>query len=87
MLTLVLEGSLLLDDLLSDYFLRELHRRMYGDIWNWAGLYRQRELNIGVATRTNCRRTSQFPANDPLSMGTQTTRPHENWALPHTLRV
>lgn len=29
----------LLDDLLSDYFLRNLHRRMYGDIWNWAGLY------------------------------------------------
>lgn len=26
-----------------------MYQRLYGDIWNWAGVYRQRELNIGVA--------------------------------------
>lgn len=49
LLTSVIEGSLLLDELLSDQFVRELHRRLYGDIWRWAGAFRSRELNIGVA--------------------------------------
>lgn len=42
-------GSLRLDDLMSDYFLRDLHTRLYGDIWAWAGRWRDREVNIGVA--------------------------------------
>jgi Fic-DOC domain mobile mystery protein B len=35
--------------LLADDFLRELHRRMFGDVWTWAGRYRTSEKNIGVA--------------------------------------
>ncbi|GIH05120.1 hypothetical protein Rhe02_31870 [Rhizocola hellebori] len=35
--------------MLTDFFVRDLHRRLYGDIWAWAGKYRQRELNIGIA--------------------------------------
>ncbi len=27
----------------------ELHRRMFGDVWTWAGTLRRRETNIGVA--------------------------------------
>lgn len=34
---------------LTDSFLRVLHRRLYGDIWRWAGTLRRREANIGVA--------------------------------------
>lgn len=49
LLTAVLDGGLALDELLTDHFVRELHRRLYGDIWTWAGTFRQRELNIGVA--------------------------------------
>lgn len=49
LLTLAFAGSLQLDELLSDYFLRDLHARLYGDIWAWAGRWRQREVNIGVA--------------------------------------
>ncbi len=49
LLTAAFEGSLLLDDLLSDHFLRDLHARLYGDIWTWAGRWRQHEVNIGVA--------------------------------------
>jgi fido (protein-threonine AMPylation protein) len=44
-----LDGSLPLDELLSDYFVRDLHGRMFGPVWNWAGRWRQLELNIGVA--------------------------------------
>jgi len=44
-----IEGSLLLDELLSDHFVRDLHSRLYRDIWVWAGRLRQHEVNIGVA--------------------------------------
>lgn len=49
LLTAMLEGDLTLDDMLTDHFLRELHKRLYSDIWEWGGLFRQLELNIGVA--------------------------------------
>src|SRR3954468_21755791 len=35
--------------ILSDDFLRELHRRMFGEVWAWAGRYRNSEKSIGVA--------------------------------------
>jgi fido (protein-threonine AMPylation protein) len=49
----VFNGSMALDVLLSDYFLRDLHTRLYGDIWTWAGRWRQREVNIGGCPRTD----------------------------------
>ncbi len=48
-MTAVIVGTLTLESLLDDQFVRELHRRLYGDIWTWAGVFRKRELNIGVA--------------------------------------
>ncbi|OBK67148.1 cell filamentation protein Fic [Mycobacterium colombiense] len=44
-----LDGSLPLNELLSDYFVRDLHARLFGPVWNWAGRWRRLELNIGVA--------------------------------------
>ena len=35
-------------DLLDDAFLRELHKRMFGRTWKWAGAYRSTEKNLGV---------------------------------------
>ncbi len=35
-------------DILSDDFLRTLHKRLFGDVWDWAGTYRQTEKNIGI---------------------------------------
>lgn len=34
---------------LSEKALRDLHRRMFGDVWRWAGRFRQTERNIGVS--------------------------------------
>jgi len=48
LITQVLEGLLGIDELLSDQFLRELHQRMYADIWTWAGTYRSHLSNLGV---------------------------------------
>lgn len=33
--------------LLTDDFVRDLHKRMFGDVWAWAGQYRLTERNIG----------------------------------------
>lgn len=35
-------------DILDRGFLSELHRRMFGDVWRWAGQYRATARNIGV---------------------------------------
>lgn len=35
-------------DVLDDAFLRTMHVRLFGDVWDWAGTFRQRELNIGI---------------------------------------
>ena len=35
-------------DLLQERFLKDLHKRMLGDVWSWAGKYRTTERNIGV---------------------------------------
>ena len=37
------------DRLLDDMYLRDLHKAMFGGVWEWAGKYRQRVTNIGVA--------------------------------------
>ncbi len=36
------------DRILSEEFVKDLHKRMFSDIWNWAGEFRRSEKNIGV---------------------------------------
>ncbi|MHB8363437.1 MAG: mobile mystery protein B [Vulcanimicrobiaceae bacterium] len=35
-------------DILDRAFLSELHQRMFGDVWRWAGQYRKTPRNIGA---------------------------------------
>ena len=35
-------------DVLSEDFIKALHKRMYGDVWRWAGEFRTTARNIGV---------------------------------------
>lgn len=35
-------------DILSAEFVCELHKRLFGDVWEWAGTFRQHETDIGV---------------------------------------
>lgn len=35
-------------DVLDEIFVRKLHNRLFGDIWEWAGTYRRTEKTIGV---------------------------------------
>lgn len=35
-------------DILGEHFVRELHRRLFGKTWRWAGIFRTTGKNIGV---------------------------------------
>lgn len=34
-------------DILNESFIKNLHRRMFGDVWKWAGQFRHSDKNIG----------------------------------------
>jgi Fic-DOC domain mobile mystery protein B len=36
------------ETVLTEAFLKAVHRRMYGDVWAWAGQFRKTNKNIGV---------------------------------------
>lgn len=36
------------DKILSEDFICTLHKKMYGEVWSWAGKFRKSEKNIGV---------------------------------------
>jgi fido (protein-threonine AMPylation protein) len=46
-------------NVLSEQFLKELHKRMFGKVWRWAGKFRLSERNISphfmLQTDTNSR--------------------------------
>ncbi len=35
-------------DILTDAFIKQLHAKLFSDVWVWAGGYRQTERNIGI---------------------------------------
>lgn len=37
------------EKILTEKFIKDLHRRMYGDVWKWAGEFRRTEKNIGIS--------------------------------------
>ena len=36
------------EELLTEKFVKDLHKRMYGDVWKWAGSFRNSEKNLGI---------------------------------------
>lgn len=36
------------NDVFSEKFIRNLHKRMYGSVWAWAGEFRKTEKNLGI---------------------------------------
>ena len=35
-------------ELFSEKFMKDLHKRMYGEVWKWAGTFRTSEKNLGI---------------------------------------
>jgi Fic-DOC domain mobile mystery protein B len=50
-------------DPLDEIYVRELHRRMFDNVWGWAGQYRLTERNIGCASRDILQLIPQLIAN------------------------
>ncbi|HKE07467.1 MAG TPA: mobile mystery protein B [Blastocatellia bacterium] len=50
-------------DPLEESYIRELHRRMFENVWKWAGTYRKHELNIGCDPREIPQRIPQLIGN------------------------
>lgn len=46
--TLTRRKQFTIEEVLSEEFVCDLHRRMYGDVWEWAGSFRNTNKNIGV---------------------------------------
>lgn len=44
----ILTRNIDINKILSEEFIKELHRRMFSDIWKWAGEFRKTNKNIGV---------------------------------------
>jgi Fic-DOC domain mobile mystery protein B len=44
----LLKTKLTLNKILSEDFIKELHFRMFGNVWKWAGKFRNTNKNIGV---------------------------------------
>jgi Fic-DOC domain mobile mystery protein B len=50
-------------DPLEEPYIRELHHRMFDNVWKWAGTYRQTEWNIGCDPKEIVQKTPQLLAN------------------------
>jgi fido (protein-threonine AMPylation protein) len=60
------------ETLLNDDFSKNLHTQLFGEVWKWAGKYRESELNIGIAPHLV---TAEMPAMfDIIVSGSRTTR-------------
>ncbi len=45
----MLSRSFKQDNVLTETFIRNMHKRMYGEVWKWAGEFRNSDKNIGVS--------------------------------------
>ena len=37
------------EKILTEKFIKDLHKKMFGDVWKWAGEFRKSEKNIGIS--------------------------------------
>jgi Fic-DOC domain mobile mystery protein B len=44
----ILSKSFSSETILTEIFIKELHRRMFNEVWEWAGSFRKTNKNIGV---------------------------------------
>ncbi len=59
-------------DPLEESYIRELHRRMFDNVWKWAGTYRKTELNIGCDPKEILQRIPQLLANTRRGLDNKT---------------
>lgn len=43
-----IHANLKSEKILTEKFVKDLHKKMYGDVWKWAGEFRKSDKNIGI---------------------------------------
>ncbi|MDX2361762.1 MAG: mobile mystery protein B [Crocinitomicaceae bacterium] len=43
-----IHANLKSERILTEKFIKDLHKKMYGDVWRWAGQFRKSNKNIGI---------------------------------------
>ena len=71
------QGDLDPGRLLSQWFLRELHREMFGQVWSWAGKPLTRETTIGIDPAYITERWEQLLGDARFWIDQQTYSPDE----------
>lgn len=64
-------------ELMTVDFVLQLHKRMLGDVWSWAGQYRRTERNIGIAPHMIGVQTSQLMGDAAYWVENATYEPTE----------
>jgi len=44
----IIHSNLKSEKILTEKFIIDLHKKMYGDVWKWAGEFRKTDKNIGI---------------------------------------
>jgi Fic-DOC domain mobile mystery protein B len=77
-------------DILTDSFLRQLHKKMFCDVWRWAGVYRKSVKNIGgppvsipTETRKLCEDTRYWIENKTYGWDELAARFHHRLVAIH----
>jgi Fic-DOC domain mobile mystery protein B len=78
-------------DILTDGFIKRLHKRMFGHVWRWAGEYRATGKNIGVPAwqiatelRTLCADTAAWLEHGSYPADEIAVRFHHRLTVIHT---
>jgi Fic-DOC domain mobile mystery protein B len=45
----ILSVQLKPEKIVTEQFVKNLHKKMYGDVWKWAGQFRKTDKNIGIS--------------------------------------
>lgn len=64
-------------DVAGTLFLQTLHKRMFGDVWRWAGTFRTSPRNIGIDAYRIATELRQLIADARLQMSNGTYPPDE----------
>jgi Fic-DOC domain mobile mystery protein B len=64
-------------DILTEKFVRELHHRMFGETWKWAGTYRSSDKNIGCPYWDIRMRIRELLKNTQTQIGNRSFPPDE----------
>jgi Fic-DOC domain mobile mystery protein B len=70
-------------NVLDEQFLNNLHKRMFGNVWNWAGKYRRTGKNVGVDAYRIPQDLRQLIDDCSFWIGHNTYEPDELAALFH----